>query len=534
MSKPMTPTMKAAVTKAGPVLPEASPPKRKAKASSLTLSARLDILVEMVRRDYISGVRDDHQIMADGRSIDRYLAGLFRQKCRSVDDVHAALIAAARMADTVPADQRMDDDVIGGPPGKVAYWAAREARRMHDKGDLRMAAAAGAASVDGAPDAALLADFDLMVRLQDEYEKTKISTRDEENALEERVCKPADQAETRIVEGRALTLAGVTVKLKTLSRFVACHFDKEEFVAKQVSGVLRDVEAMANLRPADTRSHALAALCEAALQACETLAPLDRLDLDGVDEQREAAMHAWDYAMRAVGDYPIASRADVMAKLELSARCLMLLGYKRGHRPAGSGSTDEIPWSCEMLEHAAMRDLAGLVRQRANPEPPKVAPSAATSLLMVDRAVAEAGKEAAFREGIRFAGSAAATEWAERVAADGHILRLVARHRRARNALAKWDDIPGGTPEADREEERDAIYEMDIADHLLFWSTPQTAETFLMVAAELQVGALGPKFPADGDAESKFAWAIGRMAREMTGAPGDTIYEPPAARRDTP
>jgi hypothetical protein len=331
-------------------------------------------------------------------------------------------------------------------------------------------------------DAMLLADAAEVVQLKDKAER--LAKQDDPKADDDAVFPLLDQAdeiEARVISSQADTLAGVLAKVRVLKAWVDDHETVK--TVTQVAGILRDLEAMTAREPATTAAPdavtpALATLSAAALAACEVLAPLDRLDQEGVEKRRAAALDAWEGAMAAVRDHPSAGRADVMAKLDLSAWCLALLGYKRGRRPAGSGSGDELPWSCEMLEHAALGELAELMQQPADRTKGEVA-QAAGHHPVTDHALALATR---FRH-------AYAAYWAEeRGAADA-----------------------GTLPP-------DVLDELDTARNLLIWATPATPEGFLAVAAALQMGAMPPRYPAGGEQDQQYAWAIARMARDLTGA----------------
>lgn len=333
-------------------------------------------------------------------------------------------------------------------------------------------------------DAMLLADAAEVVQLKDKAER--LAKQDDPVADDEAVFPLLDQAdeiEARVISSQADTLAGVLAKVRVLKAWVDDHETVK--TVTQVAGILRDLEAMTAHEPTgpaapETVTPALGRLYAAALKACEALAPLDCLDQEGewVEKRRAAAMDAWEGAMAAVRDHPSAGRADVMAKLELSARCLVLLGYKRGHRPAGPGSGAELPWSCDMLEHTAMRELAELMQ-----------PSA-------DRTKGEAAQAP---------GHHPVTD---------HALALATRFRHA--YAAYWAE-ERGAGDADQLPP-DTLDELDTARNLLIWATPATPEGFLEVAAALQMGAMPPRYPAGGEQDQQYAWAIARMARELTGA----------------
>ncbi len=460
-------------------------------------------------------------------------------------------------------------------------------------------------------DAMLLADAAEVVRLKAEAER--LAKAPDAAADDAAVFPMLDQAaaiEARVVSATAETVAGVLAKVKVLKAWVDDH--ETVNTVTQVAGILRDLEAITAREPAapavpDPVNPKLASLCAAALAACEVLAPIDRLSVEGVDDQREAALAAWDRAMRVVGECWSASHADVIGKLELAARCCRLLGYERGEMPPSWDSSAEFPAAIELLENAALRDLGALMPQPDGPA------SAHQPKHEVDQVPGQQSHAVEFEDwereerDFRISGILSGTAVDDggrrggredsQIAGSAHAVQLVAHLRhypgqagdrmiqifRSLIQAGEWSDgdllgfangigellalgeteiafncigrpappdwhatkLHGRTsPPADQAlavaarfrdayaaywgEERGAgdfdplppgvLDELDTARNLLIWATPTTPEGFLQVAAALQMGALPPKYPARGEPDEQFAWAIARMARDLTGA----------------
>ncbi|MBN9529706.1 MAG: hypothetical protein J0H82_26100 [Alphaproteobacteria bacterium] len=457
-------------------------------------------------------------------------------------------------------------------------------------------------------DAMLLADAAEVVRLKAEAERlAKAPDAAADDAAVAPMLDEAAAIEARVVSAEAGTLAGVLAKVRVLKAWVDDH--ETVNTVTQVAGILRDLEAITAREPAvpavaDPVTPALAALCAAALAACEVLAPFDQDKAEDVDGARETALVNWDRAMHAASECRSASHADVIAKLELSARCARLLGYERGEAPPSWNSSAEGPAAVDLLENAALRDLAALMPQPDGPasahrptheagqdpvQPPpagemeewereerdfkisgilsgtaaggrgeredsQTAGSAyAVSLvahlrrypgqsgdrmIQIFRSLIQAGEWSngdllGFANGIGELLALGETEISYNCIARpappdwhatklhgrmsppaDHALTIAARFRDAYAAywaeergLGELDALPAGV-----------LDELDTARNLLIWATPTTAEGFLQVAAALQMGAMPPKFPADGEQDEQFAWAIARMARDLTGA----------------